>query len=115
VSAGRAVCLDMGGPAVPTCTVSDAVSVVTSLSAVPGDRMAAQRLSDVSGFDRLRALVLFREIIDGQIRALECECWDEGVQRAALAGVLGISRAQLYRRHGTRSGQGPPQAVTCDV
>jgi len=67
-------------------------------------------------FDRLRLMVLAREAIEEQIRLLECECWAEGVDRYALAGVLGMSRSRLYRRHGgVRSGQGPPQAVTCDA
>jgi hypothetical protein len=60
-------------------------------------------------------MLFVRAAVDEEIRVLEVECWAEGVPRSALAEVLGISRAELYRRRSTRSGQGPPQAVTWDA
>jgi hypothetical protein len=43
-----------------------------------------------------------RAAVDEEIRVLEVECWAEGVPRSALAEVLGISRAELYRRRSTK-------------
>jgi hypothetical protein len=51
--------------------------------------------------ERLKAMVFVRAAIDMQIRVLEAECWAGGVRRGALAAVLGISRAELYRRRST--------------
>lgn len=105
----------IGGPGVPTCIASDVGWAGILLGIVRGDRVPAEMCGGASGFERLKAMVFVRAAIDEQIRVLEAECWVEGVRRSALAAVLGISRAELYRRRSTRSGQGPPQAVTCDA
>jgi hypothetical protein len=105
----------IGGPFVPTCIASGVGWAGILLGVARGDRVPAQVFGGASGLERLKAMVFVRAAIDEQIRVLEGECWAEGVLRSALADVLGISRAELYRRRSTRSGQEPPQAVTCDA
>lgn len=110
-SAGPVGFLGIVGPAVPTCIALDVGWGVTLRATARASEVAASAagLGDVPAFDRLRSLLLFREVLDDQIRQLEDECWTDGVTRHALARVLGISRAELYRRHnGMRGSQGPP-------
>lgn len=105
----------IGGPRARTCIASDVGWAGILLGVARGDRVPTQECEGWSGFERLKAMVFVRAAIDEQIRVLEAECWAGGVRRSALAAVLGISRAELYRRRRTRSGQGPPQAGTCDA
>jgi hypothetical protein len=72
------------------------------LGVARGDGVPAQVCGGASGFERLKAMVFVRATVDEQIRLLEAECWAEGVRRSALADVLGISRAELYRRRSTK-------------
>jgi len=54
----------------------------------------------VSAWDDVRALARARVLIDGQLAPLVVRALEEGADRTAVAHVLGISRATLYREFG---------------
>ena len=53
----------------------------------------------MSALDDLRALVVTRKYLDGEINRLAEVALAENASRSSLAYLLGISRATLYRRY----------------
>jgi hypothetical protein len=99
---------DAGAPldSVPGGSVFSVRSWWSHREALPGVSEQASAL-DRPVLERLRALVLARQLVDEQIAALVSECWDRGISRYTLAALLGVSRSNLYRRR-PRGSQGPP-------
>lgn len=62
----------------------------------------------MSPLDELRSLVVARRYLDGEIGRLTELALAENASRSALAYLLGISRATLYRRYSLSDGTGRP-------